>query len=422
MSVNGRPLRRYLGVAVTGVIWLGFVLAIVPLRADKVAVQLALDQRSGQISGPLGISPLSIQLTSLETSPRTADSGELIFRSGAEELIQQVSIGSSVAIGDDEFEILAIRPWAGLVHRPPGTPMVNLAVKPSEGAWLENLFVERGRWRIVTTSVAIGFGATESDGARWGVVEGERMHWFNSFVPGTGVELDDGTIVTLLAHRPSARILVELAIGDAKSNQWFAANVQQDDARIRYEDPGAVPFRIELGAADDPPFIVSLLEGDLELWTRDAVLGAIIHDAETGLSLRIDQYERDGLPLFASESPWLELVLHSEDRVLRLREGEVVRIGAESVSFEAIVDPQRYRASFEIDGVDVAFDSNTVYKANGWRIELLNPTGPMAVPISPTAVTLRADYTGRANLFRVGLIVLFVLGALAYLFQPSRKT
>lgn len=361
--------------------------------------------------------PLSIHLVSLDIPPRTADGGQLILQTGDLESTTPVSVGRTAAISGTSYDVMAVRPWAGLLHRPPGMPMLNVAVKPPGGDWIENVFVPLGAAHILTQEIVVvvgrGSGRTLVSPARWGIVEDDRTHWFSSFVPGTGVELANGDVVTLLMHQPSGRILVEIDAQGSKSEIWVDANRHQPGGQIRYEDPRFVAYRIEIEVDENGPATVSIVEGDLERWSRPVEIGLILVDEESGLSVRIDQHEREALALFAAESPWFEVVLSAAGHVLRIREGEAVRMGETTVSFEAFGNPQPARALITIGGTDVPFVADTVHEVDGWRFDGMRA-------LSPSEIALAAARTGRRLPLRVGLTMLLIVAGMVYLLAARR--
>jgi hypothetical protein len=418
MQFNGWRLCRRLIVTLAAIVWLAFVWFLIPNRVVTYEIQLTMNRPAIELSSPDSSPGLFAKLLSLEIPPRTADTGELNVRDGDQETTAQVSEDQKITIEDTEYEVTAIRPWAGLLHRPPGLPMMNIAVKPPDANWIENVFVERGGAQILTPAIAVFVGVVdtgiEANPSRWGVVEGDRTHWFSSFVPGTGLDLDDGRAVTLLAHRPSGWIRVRVEAGGETTETLVEANRYPTDGQFRYEDPNAVAYKIEINVDENGPSTISVVEGDLELWTTPWAIGSMLVDEDSGLSVRIDQDELEALPLFADESPWLEVVLTNLDQVIRIREGEAVRVGETTATFEAFAHPQPARAQIAIGTDTVSFVEDTEYESADRRFYGMRT-------LSPTTVALEVAQTHHLEALRTGLTALLILAAIAYLYLDRRK-
>jgi len=417
MRPNGLRLCHHLIATIAAIVWLVFVWFFLPNREVGREIQIALHEPPVELSSS-DSSGFAAKLLSLDIPPRSADGGQLNLRDGDQEIIAPVAEGQMVSIEDTEYAVTKIRTWVGLLHRPPGLSMMNIAVKPPDADWIENVFVERGGAQIVTPEIAVFTGSVDAgiaaNPARWGVVEGDRTHWFSSFVPGTGLDLDDGGAVTLLSYRPSGWILVGMDADGGTTETLVEANRYPTDGRIRYEDPNAVSYRIEIEVDEHGPSAVSVVEGDLELWTTPAKIGSILVDEDSGLSVRIDQDEREALPLFMEESPWLEVVLTNRDQVLRIREGEAVRVGETTTTFEAFAHPQPVRAQITLGSDTVSFAEDTVHEIGDHRFHGMRA-------LSPTAVAIAVARTNQRGALRTVLTALLILAAMAYLYLNRRK-
>ncbi len=416
MASNGRRIFRNLLLAGTILLWLPYVWFLIPDRNLTNELRATLQQPQMTLSPYAGTAPLSLRLLSLTIPPRTADSGTLTLRAGGEASTIELSVGQDVTFGETAFTVDAIRPWAGLLHRAPGIAMLNVAVRDADTGWIENIFVQRGSAQIVTPEIAVFADADAATPrpARWGVIEDGRTNWFSSFVPGTGLELADGSIVTLLRRLPSGRILVENLADGERSQAWVEANRYDPESPYVYEDPGTVTYRIEITLDEDDAATVTVVEGDLERWTRPAAIGAVLAGDESGVGVRIDQIERDALPLFAEESPWLEVVLKDAERVVRIREGEAVRVGETTAAFEAHALPQPARAQVLVGDATVDFVESTEYESGGWRLDNLHA-------LNDTEITLSAHQTDRRMNLRFGLTALAIAACAVSIFVARRS-
>lgn len=414
-----RSVIRYIAVGLASAVAIAIVWRAIPDQSATREIELRVGGETRSIGSEIGAPELTLRLASLTLPPREASEGKLTIGTGGAESTVHIEDGAHVTLDETAYEVSAIRAWSGLLHRPPGAPMINCAVQPYAGEWIENVFVEIGAWQIITPDLAVfatQAGAPfNAESARWGVVEGERIHWFTSFVPGTGIELDDGVIVTLLARRPSGRILVEFDSAGEKERAWFDANQTDDGSRIQYHDPGTAAFRLLIEVQESRTARITLLENDLQHWSREVDVGAIVPADNPGLRARIDQIETDAFPLLAAESPFLETVLMNNDRVLRIREGEAIRMGDSTLTFEAIAEPREATAEIEIDGAAQPFGENEANESGPWTLSQFRAN-------NPAEAVVRTTYSQSRLRLRVTLTAACVAAAGGVLILTRRRT
>jgi hypothetical protein len=414
-----RAVIRYIAVGLASAVAIAIVWRAFPDQSATREIPLRVGGETRSIGRDIGVPELTLRLTSLTLPTRQASEGELIIDTGDAESAVKIEEGAHVTLNETAYEVSVIRAWAGLLHRPPGAPMINCAVQPPGGEWIENVFIPIGGWQIIPPELAVfatQAGAPfNANSARWGVVEGERIHWFTSFVPGTGVELRDGVVVTLLARRPSGRILVEFDSGGERERVWFDANQSDETSPIRYDDPGTAAFRLRIEVHENRTARITLRENDLQHWSREVEVGAVVPADTSGLRARVDQIEMDAFPLLAAESPFLEAVLVNDDRVLRIRESEAVRMGESTVTFEAVAEPREATAAIEIDGALQPLGENDVYESGPWTLSEFRAN-------NPAEAVLRATYSQSRLRVRALLAAACVAAACGVLFLTRRRT
>lgn len=297
--------------------------------------------------------------------PSPGYSIEISGPDGADE--QAIVPGGDLSVAGEAYRVEELRRWRGLLREPResgGVPMAMVAVGRRGETWLEDILLVDGQWarieplaatlRLVwvdneeeaRTGLAKGFAGL--DAARWGVQDGGVTHWFESFAPGTGLELDDGREVTLLgldetragpdgAHAPA--LLYEVRAGGESRREWAFANAAATESLVRFDHPARADALLVLYVwRDDYALAGAYRAGDL-VGSAEIGSGAVYAAPLDGLELRLDQ--ATGAAVFVGEaaSPLWEAVLRSEDRVLRLREGEAVRVGDLLVRFRMTVEP-----------------------------------------------------------------------------------
>jgi len=300
----------------------------------------------------------------------------VLDKPSAECRLQQVSprgqqetafaIGAEVLIGEEPFKVEAIRKWSGLFRDPNGMPMAALSVRHPGLPWTEHIFLAAGTWRRIESPadshvtpnggadsgapglVGIYFNWFESENlarkaldagrpgiesARWGVVDGVAVNWFESFAPGTGTRLSDGTSVTLLQldeehdSETGARPAIEVEIQEdgAPSAVWVAANQPDANGRVCFEYPARLDNVVLLYGYPGGMALAAAYCG------QDSAADKTLHVGETwsvkGLpfELRLDQARAHTVPVEPENSPLYEAVLVSPTTQLRLRQGEAVR-------------------------------------------------------------------------------------------------
>lgn len=306
-----------------------------------------------------------------------------------------ISQGDRLALNGKEGEVTAVQRWSGLIRDSRGQTMAAISLREGDTSWSDRIFLTEGAWSTMEpdTGLYLDWKANEEaaaeqarsplpdlDDARWGAVEGSVVHWFGSFLPGSGVTLSDGSIVTLLAYeerhgeREAPAVLVEVEEGDARTREWYYANDYSHGDAVRFEYPGKLPRAIALypwrqGAAQAAAY----RQGEV-VDSQRLEEGATWRVDEFDLEVRLDQVMEDAVPVHQRESPFTEAIIELEEETLQLREGEAVRMEELLLEFSTQTPPPVMRYDLRIvnpeDDVDMTAElrAGEEVRAGSWVI------------------------------------------------------
>lgn len=269
------------------------------------------------------------------------------------EVIQQgrktpypVETGVHFPLGTDSGTILGVQRWTGLLPHPSGQPMAAVSCHPPGEAWGAPLFLARGAWRMIAKSMALYLDWFENEAlakeklpeelpglesARWGVVEGQNTHWFNTFRPGAGMRLQDGTEVALLRfeerhgapEEAKPALLFSVNKNGTREEGWVYANGCSKDGSIRFEYPGQCETVLILhgwqdGVAWAKAFHKGQAWGEIKLMEKQPWRppGGFPHD------VCADQIIQQAVPVGDDTAPVQALSLQLPSGIIHLREGE----------------------------------------------------------------------------------------------------
>ena len=346
----------------------------------------------------------------------------------------RVAAGDVVTLAGQTWEVESIRPWMGLIHHVGGPPMANVSVQIGERFW-EDIFLQDAAWLVGNGPTALRFEWFDSEEAalqamrdsapgpeagRWGVQEGTGIHWIQSFMPGNGVTLNDGTEITLLdfestfALSPDADydaaadfadyegpvMLVQIEREPVALRQLHtprgllhteanaaATPEDVDNAPVLHmEYPAAYPNMVHVHAWRDGAAWVQVFhrQPDGSMQERRALLEespdiqAATLTWDEGSALRLEQVLAQALPVDLQEEALQEAVLRSDTasgaQRLRLREGEWRHIGSKHVRLEPERHPGRVRQEFtaytpgEQRSHGLLLGPGRTVQYQGWRI------------------------------------------------------
>ena len=175
-----------------------------------------------------------------------------------------IDTGTRVELGDDTLEVTGIGTWEGLVRTGTGRPMAAVALGAMVSFESPMIFLEADRWRLLGPDMALQFQWHASEaalqeavhstldtlgGARWGLRDGKAIQWFESFTPGTGARLRDGTRVALAEdHRAEGWVSLRVIDGSGERLERVEANQAGDALPYLLEDPLAADRVLQLHA------------------------------------------------------------------------------------------------------------------------------------------------------------------------------
>lgn len=284
--------------------------------------------------------------------------------------------GMRLPLSDSEITVKEVRRWSGLIRNAAGKPMAALSLRRPGERWTEHIFLDAGAWRFVEPGVALlcRWFSSEAEareklpnslegaaGARWGVTEGKKTHWFQSLQPGTGVVLDDETEVTLLQYDEKhagqegvrAALLVELKRASGTEQKWVEVNRHDPSAILRFEDPASAESVVFLNAWRDGAGLMRVfqrgkvsgesLEREGGVWKP----GADNRDAFP-YEIRLDQVMPAAIPVLAAGDPVYEAILQTSTGEIPLREGEMVTWNKKRFRYRRMDTPPRVRQHFTV--------------------------------------------------------------------------
>lgn len=349
--------------------------------------------------------------------------------------------GAAIDVGGKNYRVSVVRTWRGLLPTQDGRPGASVSMFHGDEPVVENLLVvegqrvkiERGptltlQWHpdAETCRRAAAAPGMDEQSARWGVADDGRVHWFESFVPGTGVTLDDGTVVLLERFLPRG----DSAAGADKEPVLIVRWGAGDDAeRIRVA-----------GASDEPPILAQYpgqdrLEFCLHAYTAGrawTVLGSPEDRAgpvelESGerwqpdgaaYGLRLEQVLPSAAPVTEANSPFFEAVLESGEDRLRVRQGEAVRAGDALLRYMRQPDYASTAFRMRVDGGSGRSDAFVLYPHERHSFKLEGATWLLHHgDVRPgEGLVLRRRAEG-VRWFRLAGLVLFVAGLVAVMMR-----
>jgi hypothetical protein len=364
----------------------------------------------------------------------------------------------TIALEGSTFHIAGVRRWSGLLRDGLGVPMAAVALRTPGGEWIEHLFLRSGEWSRFVESVGIHFewleaeemggarepgsahdrrgalalpGTGQADSgpapargmARWGVVDGTAIHWFDSFLPGTGVERTDGAVVTLVAlnempefgapsplpiEAPDSvtgpAICVEFRSGNDVRYEWVQANAESGE--VRFEYPAALPQVFVLRARRSGLARITAYQNGEVVGTADLQQGERWLPDGFEYDLRLDQVISQAVPVDLAQSPFDEAVLGSPERILRVRQGEAIRAGDTVLRFEQEAPAPEVRYELRIaddrgaSASAVFLGPRSLWKREGW---VLSQGGYDAR--APETAILHAEYRPGGYLPALGYVL-----------------
>lgn len=279
-----------------------------------------------------------------------------------------------IEINGEKYQLKTVRKWSGLFRYASGEPLAALSLRRPGEPWTENVFVSANAWRRVEPEIglrcfwspseaaardALAAGLPGIEAARWGVVEGATVNWFESFLPGAGAELKNGGTVTLLRLDEAGQepfVEVQFIEGGQRTVERAAANRRDANARVRFEYFPRLETVILLNAFDDDRAVFAAYHKRQSCGQRTLSAGESWSPEGFPFEIRFDQALRTAVPVSVEDSTVYEAVLQGPLKDLRLRQGEAVRCGDVLLEFSRKADPPQVRYDFTASDEDSHFD------------------------------------------------------------------
>lgn len=314
------------------------------LMESRLSWQRGFSTATRSVEFSRGSDRFQIILDDIEQSKDAPASGTLEISQYGEDEYIDLSPGASFRLNDASGTVVAIRSYTGLWPDPQGIPMVGISIRRN-GSWIENIALQSDEGLSVQSGLAVRFLWCADDGearrraaegrpgiesARWGVRDSTRTHWSNSFLPGTGVELADGSTVKILGLLEDARgdptaIEVEIRQADAVVRRRIATDA--DDPLIVFEYPALKAEVVLLHAWSEDKALLTYLPYGAESDQALLSIGQEWEGGGEGIAIRLEQISRAALKISPSQSGLFEAVLQIGSSRVRVREGQAVRVG-----------------------------------------------------------------------------------------------
>lgn len=344
--------------------------------------------------------PFSVRLSSITFEETGVSAAEVTLSAADREQRVPYAAGTRIVLGDRPFVMREIRPWGGLISEPAesgGAPLAVLGIRQHEEDWVEDIVAEDGDWLRLADELVFRFCWTESEAvalasindgvpglesARWGVEENGAMNWFESFVPGTGLQLSDGTEVVLAevrqgkgtAGREEAAIRFKVVREGKVEDVWVSANGTAEEGLLRFVYPTLERF-VAMGYSWQPDFmLIVLFENGEEAGRYVLERGQIQALGRAQCMLRLDQVLGSAVYLARQDSPLTELVLESDEQLLCLRQGETLSVNGDTVTFSPAVSEKHPVYTLEIEFADgkterFALHRDSLVRVGKWSVQ-----------------------------------------------------
>jgi len=378
----------------------------------------------------------ALELRRAEVMERLPDLEVIEARAAGTEPVEvPAKSGQSVPVPGGECTVVEVGPWAGIIPEPGGRPLAALSWRPAPDApWTQGVFLEEGRWTFLTPEAAFHLqwardeAAAEAvlpeappglDAARWGVRDVRRVHWFQSFEPGTACTVSDGAEYVLL-QRPedgaqTSVLRVGVRKGEEKRVLEIPANTAGADDPVLFEYPGALPVRVLVRPWREGAARVAAWRGADRLPSARMKEGDVL-DLGGGAALRLDGAAPAAVPVGTSGSPvQAALVRTHTGALLRLREGLLLRDEGVSWRYRRLPQPPRMRYTLARGGTEHVLEPGGTVTLGPWTFAQTEDN----LAAEKTAL-LRARRSWGGPLGQVA-VALLVIGALGWAVLSARR-
>jgi hypothetical protein len=331
LLATGVAALAWWGVSMLGPRALGaeFVRAVPDDDAAPQAAEFR-DRSNGPNSELLRVELLQI-VPYLESPPRD----RLSVSTGSIEETHEWIPGSEIAVAGRIYRVETVRTWKGLLPMTGGAQMVSVTLLRPDALPIEDILLRTGQRLDIGGDVSldlrecigrddalalIAAAALDVDPGKWGIADGGGVIWFESFIPGTGATLSDGSLIMLESFSPQTMSLV------VRKRTAFGVDT------LRVDGPSsAPPLFLEYSRAASPVIGLYVIEDGRVLMAvsppQEIAAGETWPFTKGPYTLRLEQAFRSAAPVGAADSPFFEGVLVSGEDRIRVRQGEAVRVG-----------------------------------------------------------------------------------------------
>ncbi len=285
-------------------------------------------------------SPLTVRLVDRPTSSAEPTEYRLSLQEGGRERRFRVAEGKTFDLDGQTYRMGAVRPWTGILPDGLGAPMVSVAIRVPPDPWSPQLpLSEQGSLRIGDDTVVTLTYILEGDpppldetfdpaeDVRWGVVEGETIHWLTSFAPGSGILLADGRAVTLEAGGPEDDAITVAITGPDGSRSLRVDAGTEAEGLVRFERRETAARTIRLYLIHSSDVVARVYLDGVFQEERRMRMGDTWRVPGAPLDLHLSDASGLAVPVSEAESPFRELPVMSDDEVQFIREGQLRRVG-----------------------------------------------------------------------------------------------
>lgn len=280
--------------------------------------------------------PVPLSLEGITIISRSDPEDILVYESPSREI--QVKPGHQVSIDGRPCIVQETRKWSGLLQDSGGKPFISLATSADGRQWQERLNIASENWIKPAPNLAMYFNWADSkeaalqstmrlpsiDSARWGIVDGGAVGWFDSFLPGTGATLKNGASVTLLEFdHDKPALLVDITKDNQPRHVWISPN--QTAEPVRFEYPAGAENVVLLSAWRNHMAAVAAFHQGKSAGRTVLECGNEWQPQGFPWKVRIDQALEQAVPVSEEDSIHYELVMRDADdetRTMKLREAD----------------------------------------------------------------------------------------------------
>lgn len=348
-----------------------------------------------------------------------------------------IKAGSSASIAGMSLNVESLTPWSGLIYRPGAQPMAMLEFTNSHTF---NLMLGEGTWivsgdaaglfnwyptREEAATAAATFDITKQ--GRWGVREGERVHWFDSFSPGTGLVLENGDEVTLASpphQSEDGKVQISVEEKTTAGTRIIKATPTGASSRVEFVYPAASEIAVVLFAWREGAALTQFYTHGSLLKETELRRNASLDLEPIATTLRLVDLFPSAVPVGASSNQALELRIHGPHGPLALREGLVVPYGPHRLRFRRLAQAPEaayhFKASLR-DKTERAFSlgDQSSARVGDWTFRLHENQPPDAK--SALVVAQRGAFKSPRKILAAGSVVAGAYGLVLVRFWKRRR-